>query len=123
MRFTIERLRTLVLVAGVLLVIAVGGFLGVGKIKNRVSRKDLPQKLGLNIQEEAKELVWTHAVGGRVLYKIHASKQVQLKKDGKTMLQLHGVTIELYAEDGSRVDRIAGKELDYNPETANASRA
>jgi lipopolysaccharide export system protein LptA len=37
------------------------------------------------------------------------------------MLQLHDVTIELYAEDGSRVDRIAGKEFDYDPDSALAS--
>ncbi len=117
MRFTIERLRTLVLVAAVLLVIALGVFLGLGRFRNRFIRKDLPQKLGLNIQEEANGLVWSHEVRGHMLYKLHASKQVQLKRDGKVFLQLHDVTIELYAEDGSRVDRIAGNEFEYNPTT------
>ena len=50
-----------------------------------------------------------------MLYKIHASKQVQLKRDGKVFLQLHNVKIELYAEDGSRVDRIEGDEFEYDP--------
>jgi lipopolysaccharide export system protein LptA len=115
MRFTIERLRMLVLVAGVLLVIALGVFLGTARFRNRFIRKDLPQKLGLNIQEEAKGIVVTHEVRGHVLYKIRASKQVQLKRDGKVFLQLHDVNIELYAEDGSRVDRIAGDEFEYDP--------
>ena len=115
MRFTIERLRTLVLVAGVLLVIALGVFLGTARFRNRFIRKDLPQKLGLNIQEEANGFVYTHEVRGHMLYKIHASKQVQLKRDGKVFLQLHDVKIELYAEDGSRVDRIAGNEFEYDP--------
>ena len=115
MRFTIERLRTLVLVAGVLLVIALGVFLGAARFRNRFIRKDLPQKLGLNIQEEANGFVYTHEVRGHMLYKIRASKQVQLKRDGKVFLQLHDVTIELYAEDGSRVDRIAGDEFEYDP--------
>ncbi|MGA9587317.1 MAG: LptA/OstA family protein [Terracidiphilus sp.] len=115
MRFTIERLRTLVLVAGVLLVIALGVFLGTARFRNRFLRKDLPQKLGLNIQEEANGFVYTHEVRGHMLYKIHASKQVQLKRDGKVFLQLHNVTIELYAEDGSRVDRIEGDEFEYDP--------
>jgi lipopolysaccharide export system protein LptA len=117
MRFTIERLRMLVLVAGVLLVIALGVFLGTARFRNRFIRKDLPQKLGLNIQEEAKGIVVTHEVRGHVLYKIRASKQVQLKRDGKVFLQLHDVNIELYAEDGSRVDRIAGDEFEYDPDT------
>jgi lipopolysaccharide export system protein LptA len=115
MRLTIERLRTLVLVAGVLLVIALGVFLGVGRFRNRFNRKDIPHRLGLNIQEEANGFVYSHEVRGHTLYKIRASKQVQLKQDGKVMLQLHDVMIELYAEDGSRVDRIEGSEFDYNP--------
>lgn len=117
MHVTIERLRTLVLVAGVLLVIALGVFLGAAKFRNRFIRKDLPQKLGLNIQEEANGFVYTHEVRGHTLYKIRASKQLQLKRDGKVFLQLHDVTIELYAEDGSRVDRIAGDEFEYNPDS------
>ena len=115
MRFTIERLRTLVLVAGVLLVIALGVFLGAAKFRNRFIRKDLPHKLGLNIQEEANGIVWTHEVRGHLLYRIRAAKQMQLKRDGKVFLQLHDVNIELFAEDGSRVDRIAGEEFEYDP--------
>ncbi|MGA8087034.1 MAG: hypothetical protein WCA10_06995 [Terracidiphilus sp.] len=115
MRFTIERLRTLVLVAGVLLVIALGLFLGAAKFRNRFIRKDLPQKLGLNIQEEANGFVYTHEVRGHILYRIRASKQIQLKREGKVFLQLHDVNIELFAEDGSRVDRIAGDEFEYDP--------
>jgi lipopolysaccharide export system protein LptA len=114
-RFTIERLRTLVLVAGVLLVIALGVFLGVGKFRNRFNRRDIPHALGLGIQEEANGFVYTHDVRGHTLYRIRASKQIQLKKDGKTFLHLHDVSIELFAEDGSRVDRIEGGEFEYNP--------
>ena len=117
MRFTIERLRTLVLLAGVLLVIALGVFLGTARFRNRFIRKDLPQKLGLNIQEEANGLVVTHEVREHLLYRIRASKQVQLKRGGKVFLQLHEVNIELYAEDGSRVDRIAGDEFEYDPDS------
>src|SRR5579863_598666 len=117
MRFTIERLRTLVLLAGVLLVIALGVFLGLARFRNRFIRKDLPQKLGLNVQEEANGFVYTHEVRGHTLYRIRASKQFQLKRDGKVFLQLHDVTIELYAEDGSRVDRIAGDQFEYDPKS------
>lgn len=104
------------MVAAVLLVLALGVFLGVGRFKNRFIRKDLPHKLGLNIQEEANGFVYSHEVRGHMLYKIRASKQVQLKRDGKVFLQLHDVNIELYAADGSRVDRIAGDEFEYDPD-------
>ena len=59
--------------------------------------------------------MYTHEVRGHMLYKIRASKQIQLKRDGKMFLHLHDVSIELYAEDGSRVDRIEGDEFEYDP--------
>ncbi len=123
MRLTIERLRTMVLAAGVLLVVALGVFLGLARFRNPFNRKDLPQKLGLNIAEEANGFVYTHELRGHIQYQIHASKQVQLKKDGQLMLQLHDVKIELYAEDGSRVDRIEGEEFEYDPKTGLAKAA
>jgi len=116
-RFTIERLRTMILAAGVLLLVALGVFLGVARFRNPFSRKDLPQRLGLNITQEANGFVYTHEVRGRTLYKIHASKQVQFKKDGRVLLQLHDVKIELYGEDGSRVDRIEGADFEYDPKS------
>ena len=117
MRFTIERLRTLVLVAGVLLVIALGVFLGTAKFRNRFIRKDLPQKLGLKHTGRSQRtgVVARGAGAHDVQPGFHAAKQMQLKRDGKVFVQLHKVVIELYAEDGSRVDRIAGDEFEYDP--------
>src|SRR3569833_2668792 len=110
MRFTIERLRTLVLAAGVLLVIALGVFLATAKFRNRFIRKDIQHALGHGIQEEANGNKKEQKAQKHLLYRIRASKQVQLKQDGKTLLRLHDVNIELFAEDGSRVDRISGDE-------------
>jgi lipopolysaccharide export system protein LptA len=105
----------MVLAAGVILVIALGLFFAKAKFRNRFNRKDIPQRLGLNIQEEANDFVYVHNVGGHALYKIQASKQVQLKQGDRVLLQLHDVKIELYGEDGSRVDRIEGGEFEYDP--------
>ena len=113
MRLTIERLRTMVLAAGVLLVVALVVFLAIGKWKNPFNRRDLPQRLGLNIQQEANGWTYTHEQRGHTVYKIHASKLVQMKKGSNVLL--HDVRIELYGEDGSRVDRIEGGEFEYDP--------
>lgn len=115
MRLTIERMRTLVLLTGVLLIGVLGVFLAVSKWRNPFSRRDLPQRLGLNIQEEANGWTYSHEFRGHTLYKIHASKQVQLKRGNQVLLQLHEVKIEFYGEDGSRVDRIEGGEFEYDP--------
>ncbi len=114
MRLTIERMRALVLVAGVLLVAALVVFLAVGKGKNPFNRRDLPQRLGIEIQQEGNGVTYTQAHGGHTLFKIHASRVVQYKQ-GTALL--HDVKIELYGEDGSRVDRIEGKEFLYDQKT------
>jgi lipopolysaccharide export system protein LptA len=111
-------MRTLVLAAGVLLVVALGVFLAVGKGKNPFNRRDLPQRLGIDIKQEANGFTYSQSHGGRTLFKIHASKVVQLK-DNRAVL--HDVKIELYGEDGSRVDRIEGSEFDYDQKTGTAT--
>ena len=105
-RFTIERMRTLVLAAAVLLVAALVVFLAVGKWKNPFNRRDLPKRLGIEVQQESNGVTYTQAHGGHTLFKLHASKVVQLKEGNHVLL--HEVKIELYGADGSRVDRIEG---------------
>ena len=93
MRFTIERIRTLVLAAGVLLVVVLAAFLAVGRWKNPFNRRDIPKRLGIDIQQEANGVTYTQAHGGHTIFKIHASRVIQLKNDQAT---LHDVKIELY---------------------------
>jgi lipopolysaccharide export system protein LptA len=119
-RFTIERIRTLVLVCGVLLVVALGIFLAVGRFKSPFSRRDIPKRLGIDIEQEANGVTYTQAHGGHTLFKIHASKVVQLKNDHAL---LHNVMIELYGADGSRVDRITGDEFEYDQKAGRAMAA
>lgn len=118
MRFTIERLRTLVLAAGILLVGSLAVFLARGRLKNPLNLKELPQKLGVNIQSDATTFTIDHALGGHSRYRIHASKAVQYK-DNHAILK--DVQIELYGEDSSRVDRIQGAEFDYDQQKGTAT--
>ncbi|HTW79490.1 MAG TPA: LptA/OstA family protein [Terracidiphilus sp.] len=111
MRLTIERMRTLVIAAAVLLIAALSVFLASARFRNPFKVRDLPQKLGLNIQQEANGYTFSHALGAHAQYKIHASKELQLK-DNRVILR--GVEIELYSDDGKRVDRIAGDEFEYD---------
>lgn len=111
MRLTIERMRTLIVVAGALLLSALGIFLAIGKWRHSINPADLPKILGVDVTQEANGVTFTHAFGDHSQFKIHASKVVQLKAG---YAQLHDVQIELYGEDGSRVDRIEGTEFDYD---------
>jgi lipopolysaccharide export system protein LptA len=110
-RLTIERLRTLVLATGILLMVALGVFLAVARYRNPFNLRELPKRLGIDIQQEANGVTYSHALGAHSQFKIHASRVVQLKS-GHAML--HDVMIELYGEDGSRLDRIEGDEFEYD---------
>jgi lipopolysaccharide export system protein LptA len=120
-RLSIERLRTLVLASGVLLIAALIGFLALAKFKNKLNLKDLPHTMGADIQRQADGFVYTQSHGGHTLFKIRASQVVQLKKDGHA--QLHDVEIELYGQDGSVVDRIKGGQFDYDQKAGIAAAA
>ncbi len=108
MRLTIERMRTLVLAAGVLLIVVLALFLTIGKWRNPFNRRDIPKRLGIEIQQESNGVTYTQAHGGHTLFKIHASKVVQLKQGDAI---LHDVNIELYGADGKSVDRISGRRV------------
>jgi lipopolysaccharide export system protein LptA len=117
-RFTIERIRTLVLVAAALLLVALGAFLVRAKWKNLLSRRDLPQRLGLGITEESNGYSYSHNLGAHSKFKIDATKTVTLKND---FIELHGVVIEIYGEDGTETDKITGDEFEYNQKSGIAS--
>ncbi len=120
MRFTIERMRTLVLVAGVLLVVALGAFLAIGKIKSPFNRRDLPKRLGIDIQQVANGFTHAEFHAGHTTFKITASKVEQLK-DGH--FRLHVVKIEMYGANGKGVDRIEGNEFEYDQKAGIANAA
>jgi lipopolysaccharide export system protein LptA len=113
-------MRTLVLAAGVLLVVALGVFLAISRFKGPLIRRDIPKRLGIDIQQEANGVTYTQSSHGHTLFKIHASKVVQLKNDHAV---LHDVQIELYGADGSRVDRIEGNEFEYDQKAGTATAA
>ncbi|MGA2049180.1 MAG: hypothetical protein ABSG96_15890 [Terracidiphilus sp.] len=120
MRFTIERLRTVVLVAGVLLIAALVVFLARGKLKNPLNLKDIPKELGVNVQSDATGYTLDHSMGGHSRYRIHAAKGVSYKDNHAV---LHDVKIELFGEDGSRTDRIEGAEFEYDQKVGKATAA
>ena len=118
MRFTIERIRTLVLVAAALLLAALAMFLAHAKWKNRFRRSDVPARLPLNITEESNGYSYSHNLGAHSKFKIHASRAVQLKND---RVELHDVEIEIYGAEGTEADKIAGDKFEYDEKSGIAS--
>lgn len=120
MRLTIERLRTLVLAAGILLVATLVVFLVVGHWKTRFIAHELPKRLGADIKQEANGVTYTQSRHGHTLFKIHASREIQ-RESGRVIL--HDVQIELYGPDGRAVDRISGGEFEYDQKAGLATAA
>jgi lipopolysaccharide export system protein LptA len=118
-RLSIERLRTLVLLAGGALVVALAGFLLLAHERSRLNVRDLPKRLGANIQLEEDNFTRTQTRGGHTISKIHAAKMVLLKNGGRALLK--DVEIELYGKDGETVDRIRGGQFEWDPQTKKAS--
>jgi lipopolysaccharide export system protein LptA len=117
-RFTIERIRTLVVVAAALLLVALGVFLAEAKWRNRFHRGDVPGALAKEEQQESRNFHYTHNIGAHSKFSIDASKEIQLKND---RIELHGVVIEIYGEDGVQEDKIAGDEFEYDQKSGIAS--
>ncbi len=114
---TIERIRTLVLVAAVLLLATLGVFLVRAKLKNVLNRHDLPHRLAKDIVQEANGYTYVHAFGAHSQYRIHASREVELKSD---FVEMHDVQIDLFGEDGKEIDRISGDTFEYDQKTGKA---
>ncbi|HTW48512.1 MAG TPA: LptA/OstA family protein [Acidobacteriaceae bacterium] len=119
MRVTIKGLRRWVVAAAVLLLAVVTGFFIYGRCRFRHIEKDLPGRLGINIQATANGFTFSQASGGHTLFTLKAARQVQMKS-GHVLL--HDVDITLYGPPGSgRSDRIYGNDFDYDQNTETAT--
>lgn len=108
----------MIVAAGVLLIVALGVFLAVARFRNPLNLKELPKRLGVDIEQEVNGVTYSHSLGAHSQFKIQASRAEQLK-DGRILL--HSVKIELYGQDGNRVDRIEGKEFNYDQKSGTAT--
>lgn len=98
--------------AAALLLAVVAGFFIYGRNRFRHIEKDVPGRLGINIQQTANTITFSQSTHGHTLFTLKAAKQVQMKS-GHVLL--HDVDITLYGPPGSnRTDRIFGSDFDYD---------
>jgi lipopolysaccharide export system protein LptA len=113
MSLQIPRLRRWFAAAtiGLLLVVAGVYFYARKRVENAL--KEVPAKIGVEIQQSAQGFTYSHSEGMHTIFKIQASKSVQYKEGGR--VELHDVTITLYGRDSSRFDQIYGADFEYDP--------
>ena len=119
MPLQVSRLRRWFALAAVVLTLAVAG------VYLRVRRgvpdalKQVPGKIGLNIQQTAQGFKVSRSDQGRTLFTIEAKKAVQFKQGGH--VELHDVTITLYGRESDRFDQIYGDNFQYDPQSGNVT--
>ena len=98
---------------GLVLVVASVYFYARHKVQNAL--KEVPGKIGIEVQQSAQGFTVSRSEQGHTLFKVQASKAVQFKQGGRA--ELHDVTITLYGRDSSRFDQIYGTDFEYDPQS------
>lgn len=122
MAINISRLRTWFAILAILLVSVVVGFYFYARYEVRRAVKNLPKKLGIEIQQSTEGFSLSKSEGGRTLFTVKASKAVQYKEGEKGgRAELRDVSIILYGRKSDRFDQIYGSDFQYDPKTGEVS--
>src|SRR5207247_3988005 len=113
MPLQISHLRRWFALGAIGMVLLVAGMYLYARHKVRNALKEVPEKIGLEVQQTAQGFTISKSEQGRTLFKVQASKAIQFKSGGKA--ELHDVAITLYGSDASRFDQIYGKDFEYDP--------
>ena len=111
---SLKGVRAGLLVVALLLVAAVGGFLGYARYKLKhldLGFAGLAERLGATITQESDNFTYSQSMGGRKVFTVHAAKQID---HGNGTLTLHDVNILLYGRDAEHADRIRGSQFEYD---------
>src|SRR5215469_2158485 len=76
---------------------------------------NIPQQLGIDIQQTSDGFSLSKSEGGRTIYTIKASKAVQFKQGGHA--ELKNVDIVVYGKNHDRYDQIYGENFTYDQAT------
>jgi lipopolysaccharide export system protein LptA len=119
MPLPIYRLRRLLVVTAVVLTAAVAGMYFYARMRVRDVRKEIPNKLGIEISKTANGFRISKSDGQRTLFSVEAADVKEFKLNGRA--ELHKVSIILYGRDSSRYDQIYGDDFGYDPKTGDVT--
>src|SRR5512146_3212711 len=117
MPVNISRLRYWFAAATIAAVLVVAGFYFYARYRFYHAVKEIPQKLGVEVQQSTESFSLSKSEGGRTLFTIRASKAVQYKQGGRA--ELKDVSILVYGRESDRFDQIYGSDFEYDPGTGN----
>jgi lipopolysaccharide export system protein LptA len=119
MPIAVTRLRRWFAVGAIAVTLMVAGAYFYARYRVRNALTEIPEKIGLEIQQSAQGFAVSKSEQGRTLFKVQASKAVQFKDGGRA--ELHDVNIILYGRDASRFDQIYGADFEYDPKSGDVT--
>lgn len=119
MSLPIYRLRRWLIVIVVLFIAVIAGMYFYARERERNVLKEIPNKLGIEIQQTANGFRFSKSDGKRTLFTVQATDLKQFKLDGSA--ELHNVSIILYGRDSSRFDQIYGDDFTYDKKSGNVT--
>lgn len=119
MAVSISRLRRWFAGAAILVCVTVAAVYYHARRGVQNALKQVPEKIGVEIQQSAQGFTISKSEQGRTLFKLQASKAVQFKQHGHA--ELHDVTITIYGRDSSRFDQVYGKVFDYDQQSGDVT--
>jgi lipopolysaccharide export system protein LptA len=115
MSLHVTRLRRWFAAGAILMIAIVAGMYLYARWRVRNVVHEIPEKIGVEIQQTAQGFSISKSEQGRTLFTVSASRAVKFKAGGRT--ELHDVHIVVYGKDASRFDRISGEDFEFDPRT------
>ena len=111
MRFTIPRLRGVLIAGAALLVLVLVAYIGVGRYESLMVYRRLLKKSGVSLTHDTNGFTYSQSVLNRKIFTLHAAKATQL---GSGKWALHDADLTLFDHAGNPSDHIRGSEIDYD---------
>jgi lipopolysaccharide export system protein LptA len=105
--------------AAILVCLVVAGTYFYARHRVQNALKQVPERMGIQVQQSAQGFTISKSAQGRTLFKLQASKAIQFKQGGRT--ELHDVAIILYGSDSSRFDQVYGKDFEYDQQSGDVT--
>src|SRR5205807_8977577 len=119
MPLQISHLRRWFALGAIGMVLLVAGMYLYARHKVRNALKEVPEKIGVEVQQTAQGFTISRSEQGHTLFKVQASKAIQFKRGGRA--ELHDVAITLYGRDSTRFDQIYGSDFLYDPQSGDVT--
>jgi lipopolysaccharide export system protein LptA len=115
MSLSIPHLRRWFAVGAIAVALVVAGAYLYAHYADAAAGHNIPQKMGLEIQQTANGFTVSKSEQGRTIFTIRANNAVQYRRGGQAVL--HNVAITVYGKQHDRFDQIYGKEFIYDQQT------